>query len=223
MIEIFNCEQGTPEWFDARLGIPTGSEFKTVLRERGRTKGSESEERRKYINRIAAEIITGQYEAVWSGNDHTERGKAMEPEAREWYALVHDVEPQQVGFIRNGRAGVSPDSLIGNDGLLEIKTKLPHMLIDLHRKGEFPAEHIAQLQGNLWIAGRDWIDLVVFWPRLPKQVTRIYRDEDFIKRLSNAVDDFNAEVDEVVAFLRYLDGGPSPVMAALLKSSAEAA
>jgi YqaJ-like viral recombinase domain len=220
-LEILNHEQGSPEWFADRLGIPTGSEFKTVLRERGRTKGSESEERRKYIDRLAAEIYTGDHVAEWSGNEHTERGSAMEPAAREWYALVNDVQPQQVGFLRNGRKGVSPDSLILASGMLEIKTKLPSSLMALHRKGGVPPEHVAQCQGNLWIAEREWIDLLVYWPRMPKYVVRIYRDEAFIETLSKAVDAFNEEVDEAVAFLRYLDGGPSPLMAAL-KASAEA-
>lgn len=201
-MEIVACEQGTPEWHQARVGIPTASEFQTLLM-KGK-KGGESLTRKTYMRKLAGEIITG--EPMWSfNNEHMERGKQWEAEARDLYAFLHDAEPQQVGFIRNGRKGASPDSLIGDRGGLEIKTRLAHLQIELLEDGEVPAEHIAQIQGCMWIADREWWDFVSFSPRLPLFVRRVERDDAFIGLLSQAVDQFNSELDELVERIRKQD------------------
>lgn len=126
-MEIINCEQGTPEWFKARAGMPTASEFQTVLMN-GRG-GGESKTRKTYMLKLAGEIITGEPMEQYT-NVHMERGKIMEDEARGLYAFLKDAEPERVGFIVNGPKGCSPDSLIGDKGMIEIKTALPHILID---------------------------------------------------------------------------------------------
>ena len=195
-MQVIDCIQGTPEWFAARAGIPTASRFCDVMAS-GRG-GAESKTRRTYMLKLAGEIITGEPMDSFS-NVHTERGHEMEPEARNFYAFKHDCEPQLVGFIRSGNAGASPDSLIGADGLLEIKTKLPHLLLDVLLRGDFPADHRAQCQGQLWIAEREWIDLICYWPKMPPHIVRAYRDEPYIKQISAAVDQFNDELAEIVA------------------------
>lgn len=199
MIQIFNCDQGTPEWFKCRLGIPTASEFKTLLgiKKDARDKAT----RRTYLLKLAGEIITG--EAVDGfKNEHMERGNAMEAEARDLYSFQYDVEPERVGFIRSGDKGCSPDSLLGDKGMLEIKTKLPHLLIDVLLKDEFPPEHKAQCQGALWVAEREWIDIAVYWPKLPLFVKRAYRDEGYIANLAGAVKDFNEDLAATVEQIR---------------------
>lgn len=198
-MEVFTCEQGSAEWFSCRAGIPTASEFATVMAS-GRDGGA-SKTRRTYMLKLAGEIITGQPSESYS-NAHMERGHEMEPEARDLYAFTRRVEPELVGFIRNGNKGGSPDSLIGNSGMLEIKTKLPHLLIDLLLKDEFPPDHKAQCMGNLWVSEREWIDIACYWPGLPLFVKRATRDEDYIAKLSDAVDQFNAELAEVVERVR---------------------
>lgn len=196
-LQVIECEQGTDEWFAARSGVVTASEFATVLA-KGRG-GGESVTRRKYMLTLAGEIITGQVADKWEGNRHTERGKAMEGEARDAYALIADVEPAQVGFLRRGRIGCSPDSLVGASGLLEIKTKLPHLQIEVLEYGEVPTEHMAQIQGQLWVSGRDWCDFVSYWPGLPIFIKRVWSDNDYIARLSVAVSEFVADVDSIVS------------------------
>jgi hypothetical protein len=191
MMEILNCVQGSAEWFAARAGIPTASQFGTVM-----AKG-EGKTRRTYMLKLAGELLTGDPMDSFT-NKHMERGHEMEPEARRFYAFQNDVEPELVGFIRNGKKGASPDSLVGKDGLLEIKTKLPHLLLDVILKDSFPAEHRAQCQGQLWIAEREWIDLVCYWPKMPAHIVRAYRDEPYIKQISEAVDQFNDELAEIV-------------------------
>lgn len=137
-------------------------------------------------------------------NDHMQRGKDMEDKAREMYSIVHDNEIERVGFIKRGRAGCSPDGLIGTKKMLEIKTTLPHLLIDIHLRGEFPPEHMAQCQGNLWVAEREEIDIAIYWPKMPLYVQTIRRDEKYIEGLARAVDEFNAELAYVVQQMRRL-------------------
>lgn len=199
MMEIINCEQGTPEWFVARAGIVTASEFQTLLM-KGKG-GGVSLTRQTYMRKLAGEIITGVPTEPYA-NQHMERGKVMEAEARDLYAFMSDCDPQQVGFVVQGRAGASPDSLIGDKGGLEIKTRLPHLQIELLERDEVPSEHLAQIQGGMWVCEREWWDFVSYWPKLPLFVKRVYRDESYIRKLAGAVDQFNGELDTLVARIR---------------------
>lgn len=192
MIEILNCEQGTDEWRRARLGLPTASEFDTV-QAKGRG-GGESVARRKYMLTLIGERLTGEIAPDGYSNAHMERGKLMEAEARAAYAFMADVEPQQVGFVRNGIAGASPDSMIGESGLLEIKTKLPHLHLDVLQQDRLPPDHVAQVQGQLWVSGREWCDFVSYWPKLRLFVKRVHRDEQYIATLKIAVEQFTEEL-----------------------------
>lgn len=191
--------QGSEQWFAARLGIPTASMFATVMAS-GRG-GGESKTRATYMAKLAGEIITGEPAESFS-NSHTERGNAQEAEARNLYAFTRDVEPQLVGFIRNGKKGASPDSLIDADGGLEIKCRLPHIQIETLFADKVPSENLAQCQGVLWVAEREWIDYVSYSPRMPLFVKRVHRDEDYIARLSEHVDMFNAELHRLVERVR---------------------
>jgi hypothetical protein len=198
-LETYDCEQGTEEWLRVRMGIPTASMFSTVMAS-GKG-GAESKTRRKYLLQLAGEILTGEPMETYS-NAHMERGKLMEDEARRMYAFQKDAELNRVGFIRNGNKGCSPDALLGLDGMLEIKTTAPHLLIDIFLRGEFPPEHRHQCQGGLWIAERKWIDIAIYWPKMPLFVQRIHRDEAFISSLKIAVDEFNAELADIVQRMR---------------------
>lgn len=208
-MKIVDCAQNSDEWLRARMGMPTASEFATIMA-KGRD-GGDSKTRKTYLMKLAGEIVTGEPMENYS-NAHMERGKVMEDEARDLYCFTHDVDPQRVGFIVNGPKGCSPDSLIGERGMLEIKTQLPHLLIETHLKGGFPPEHKAQCQGGLWVAEREWIDIAIYWRKLPLFVKRAYRDEAYIAEMSRAVDQFNAELAEVVKRIRAL--GPKEAAAA---------
>lgn len=241
MMQIINCEQGTEQWFRARAGMPTASEFSTVLAEprwdgalsqpvidamikegctaqqlaaaikaAKKKNSSPSATRRTYMAKLAGEILTGEPMESFS-NAHMERGKVMEDEARDFYAFMQDVEPERVGFIVNGRKGCSPDSLIGDVGMLEIKTKLPHLMIECILRDEFPPEHRAQCQGALWVAEREWIDIAVYWPGMPAFVKRAIRDEEYISTLSSAVDQFN---DELAALVEKISAYGAPELKA---------
>lgn len=198
-MEVINCEQGSPEWLAARVGIPTASMFATVMAS-GRG-GGESKTRATYMYKLAGEIITGEPMDSFS-NAHMERGKEMEGEARDTYAFVTGAAPELVGFIRSGQTGCSPDSLVDANGMAEIKTKLPHLQIETLFRGDVPPEHVAQCQGNLWVAKREWIDFVSYWPKMPIFVKRVYRNEAYILNLADAVDAFNAELAALVEKVR---------------------
>lgn len=187
MIQVFDCEQNSPEWFQARLGIPTASEFDSVL-----AKG-QGKTRRTYMMKLLGERLTGEPMENYT-NAHMERGKVMEDEARRLYEFLQDTEIVRVGFIRNGDRGCSPDSLIGDAGMLEIKTKLPHLQLEAIFADRLPPEHQAQVQGQLLVAEREWCEFVSYWPKLPLFVKRVYRDEAYIKTLAAEIDRFNAEL-----------------------------
>lgn len=212
-LEIFDCDQGSEAWFECRRGLPTASKFATVM-----AKG-EGKTRSEYMRTLAGEILTGEPAEQFS-NAHTERGNAMEDEARETYAFINGVELTRVGFIRNGNRGASPDSLIGANGGLEIKTALPKIQIDRLERDRLPPEHKAQVHGNIWLAEREWWDFCSYWPKLPVLTVRVYRDEEYIKTLSGEIDRFNDELAALVFRIqRYgidLKSEPPPDLAKIM-------
>jgi hypothetical protein len=197
-LKIFDCPQGSDEWYACRLGIVSASDFSTVLAE-GKTKGSPSVTRAKLMRRLAAERITGERAESYS-NGYMERGKLMESEARSWYAFSRDVEPQQVGFCYRADvdAGASPDSLVVSDGCLEIKTRTGDLQIELLENNRVPTEHAAQIQGQMWITGRLWVDFVSYSRGLPPFCKRVERDQDYIARLAAEVEKFNGQLKALV-------------------------
>jgi len=190
---IIECEQGSPEWFEARRGIPTASRYGDVLAE------GKGVMRARYMRQLAGEIITEEPMETYK-NDKMERGKKHEPDLRKRYAFDHDVDVEQVGFLRSNMiaTGCSPDGLVGVDGMLEIKSSEPDLLIELLDSGRAPTQHMPQIQGNLWITGRDWCDLVIGWPKLPLFTARVKRDEPYMANLRRELERFNQELHEMV-------------------------
>lgn len=199
MPTIVDCDQNSEAWLKARMGRPTASMFATVMA-KGKG-GGDSKTRQKYLYQLAAEIVSGEPAETFT-NAHMQRGHEMEPAARAAYAFKSDVEPRIVGFVHNELAGASPDALIGEKGILEIKTKLPALLVECVMSGQFPAEHKAQCQGAMWVCEREFVDLCIYWPRLPIFVVREYRDEAYIASIVRAVREFNDELASVVDRLR---------------------
>lgn len=202
-VEVIHCVQGEPEWFAARMGIPTASEFATVMA-KGKD-GGRSVTRDKYMRQLAGELLTEEPAPEGYSNGFMERGKLLEAEARDLFALKHEIDPEIIGFIRNGRKGASPDSLIGTDAGLEIKTAIPAVQIERLQQNRIPPEYVAQVQGGLWVSERDHWHFMSYCPRLPPLIVGVYRDEAYIKRLSDAVDAFNEELDALVNSIRGVD------------------
>lgn len=201
-MEIFeDIEQGGEEWLRIRMGMPTASIFKVLM-----AKTEEKKGRTTLLHKLAGERLCGEPAENYT-NQFMDRGKSMEDEARQHYAFVRDCEPRRVGFIKNGKTGCSPDALLGDDGMLEIKTATPHVLIPMLLKAQadpkyFPSDHLAQCQGNLMVAERKWIDLIVYWPKMKPLIVRTERDENYIAQLRDAVDLFDLDLRRLVDKLK---------------------
>ena len=142
----------------------------------------------------------------------------MEDEARQFYAFMSDdPEPTRVGFVRNkgnyGQVGCSPDSFLGTNGILEIKTQRGDLLVATLFADRFPPEHVAQCQGALWVCEREFVDIAVYWPKMPMFVRRATRDEAYIQTLASEVARFNDELAATVEKIRRY-GSPAQASAA---------
>jgi hypothetical protein len=199
MIQIIDCDQNSPEWYAARLGIPTASEFHTVMAVG--PKGGKSVGRVAYLNKLAGEVLTGDPMTSYT-NEDMERGKIMEDEARDLYTFTAEAPLQRVGFVRNGNCGCSPDSLVGENGGLEIKSAAAHVQIARLLSDELPSEHKAQVYGSMWVCEREWWDFMSYSPKLPPFIKRVYRDEDYIAKIAREVDLFNTELQQTVDYIR---------------------
>lgn len=174
--------------------------------------------RRSYLLKLAGERLTGEVMESYT-NENIERGHIQEDDARRLYAFVSDELLTQVGFIRNGEKGCSPDSLVGENGVLEVKCALAHILIDKLLRGDFPPEHIPQTQGQLWVCEREWVDIAIYSPKLPLFKKRAYRDVKEIARISREVDAFNDELAETVEKVRRYTGEPPQDLKRALQDS----
>jgi len=190
--------QGSDAWFDLRLGKVTTSNF-TDATSAGRG-SAPSVTRKKYMLKLIAERMTGLPEESYS-NKAMEWGSETEHGACEYYEALNNVSVRHVGFIeRDEDVGCSPDGLVGDPGMLEIKcpystTHLGWILAD-----KMPAEYIKQVQGQLWVAERDWCDFVSYDPRVKQRryfCKRVYRDEDYIKELHIKIVMFVNEMKEM--------------------------
>lgn len=188
---VYDVPQGGAEWFEARRGKATASEFSAIL--------ADGAGRLTLLRKLAGEIITGVPAESYS-NPYMERGKRMEPEARGWYARKEFVQLERPGFIYNPEiaAGWSPDSLVGKDGAVEVKTVAPHLLIPILEKRSVPTEHMAQCMGGRLVGRRAWLDLVLYWPGMPKYIFRFERDRDYEAKLAAAISGFNADLRKLV-------------------------
>jgi hypothetical protein len=192
MIRV-TCVQGSDEWKLARLGIPTASNFKSILTPKT-LKPSES--RFKYAHRLIAERILRRPQDDESSG-YASRGQEMETKAREYYEFVKGVTVERVGFIMTDdrKAGASPDGLVLTDGLLELKcpSAAVHIGYLLDDEG---LDYRCQLQGQLWVAERDWVDIESYNPDLPDLIRRVGRDETFIRALASAVSSLNEYIEK---------------------------
>ena len=185
-MRIIECEQGTPEWLQARLGIPSASSYSKLVT----TTGKSSAQAEAYINQLVAERITGEA-TVFHVTEPMARGVELEPEARFRYEMETGNLVRQVGFLMHDtlQAGASPDGLVGENGGLEIKCPSPATHVEYLRDGNLPSKYIQQVQGCLWISGRDWWDFMSYHPKMEPLIVRVFRDEEFIKALECAVID----------------------------------
>lgn len=195
MLEIFDFEQGSPEWLAARCGLVTASAVHKVL-----AKG-QGKTRDDYMNALLGETWTGEPDGSFQGNDHTARGQEDEPVARALYAERAGIDVVQCGLMVSGRVGYSPDGTVGDTGLIEIKSKLPKLQIAVLRADKVPSEHVPQIQCGLMVSGREWLDFISYSRGTPLFVKRVYRDEPYIKTMQDEIARFYEEMDAVLQSL----------------------
>ena len=204
-MRIIECEQGSPEWHQARAGLATASCFADVL---STIKTGEAAARRNYRVKLVVERLTGK---VLNGGFQSAamlQGTEREPYAREAYEATTGRLVQEVGFIVDDmhQAGCSPDGLIDDDGGLEIKCPELATHLDYLRCPSEPPAYTPQIQGSMWLTGRKWWDFVSWNPDYPEPlrlvIRRVKRDETYITKLQLAIALFMSEVREEEAAVR---------------------
>ena len=181
------CEQGSPEWHAARLGIPTASNLDKIMTATGKA----STQAEAYMNQLVAEWYTGEATNGYI-NDAMQRGIELEPQAREAYEFAENCEVQQVGFVYKDEdkfCGCSPDGLLDGKGL-EIKCPLPGTHVSYLLAGGLPAKYVGQLQGSMYVTDLDFWDFVSYCPGFPPLIITVERDKDYIGKLRPLLEDF---------------------------------
>jgi hypothetical protein len=222
-VPIFHDVAQYSEAYDRiKLGIPTSSNFHKIITAQGKP----SKQWRDYACLLIAERILQRRTELYH-SPAMERGLIVEAEAVDWYEFDQDVTVQKIGFITddNHMVGCSPDRLVGEDGLLEIKAPLPHTQVEYWISGELGERFRPQLQGQLYISQRSWVDIVCWHDVLPKLVVRVEPDEEFIKALDRELEMFNYFIERVMEKLRSTYEVPVPqgrlALKAALRASAE--
>jgi YqaJ-like viral recombinase domain len=207
-----------------RLGIPTSSNFHKIITPQGKP----SKQWREYACVLIAERLLHQ-KLEFYNSTAMERGLIVEAEAADWYEFDQDVTVQRVGFITDDehRMGCSPDRLVGDNGLLEIKAPLPHTQVEYGLSGEVGERFRPQLQGQLYISQRRWVDILCWHDVLPKVVVRVEPDEKFIAALDRELQIFNYFIERVMEKIRAISELPFPpgrsALTSALRASLESA
>lgn len=189
-----DLEQGSPEWIQARAGILTASTMKAIITPTLKIAANDKE--RAHLYQLLAERVTKYVEPTFQSYD-MERGNFDEEHARAKYAEVYG-EVEEVGFITNDKLGFpigySPDGLVGDDGLIEVKSRVQKLqmqtFIECIVGQSIPAEYLIQCQSGLFIAERQWLDFVSYSGGMKMATVRCYPDPVIHEAIGNAAVDF---------------------------------
>jgi len=195
---IIMVEQGSPEWFEQRLGRITASNFGALMTlprsKKDREAGLISQTTRSYLVKKVSEVLTGTSKEFTTAS--LQWGSAMEDEARKMYELERMVKVEQIGFAvldSNPIVGGSPDGLVNEDGMIEVKCPDSDTFTGYLLGDSIIRPYMAQIQGNLWILNRFWCDFIVYDPRVIKEnlrmhIVRVERDDEYIGKMIGAID-----------------------------------
>jgi putative phage-type endonuclease len=204
MPTISSAEQGSEQWFLDRLGLATASRFNDVL---CKIRNGYGASHKNYVAELTAERLTGRSAPSFT-SQAMQNGIDNEPVARLNYMLQSGNDVEETGFWKHDEleAGASPDGLVNDEGLLEIKCPNINTHLDTLRARKVPKQYIAQVQGQMWITGRKWCDFVSFQPELPENaqmiIIRMDRDDNYIEELEKEVRNFLLEVENQVEFVK---------------------
>lgn len=184
---IVDCEQGTEEWFAARCGIPTASCFDKIITSTGK-KSTQSD---TYLNQLIGESFVGVQPSY--SNEAMDRGKELEAEARGLFEFITDLEVQEVGLCYKDElktVSCSPDGLIGDDSGIEIKCPNLSTHVGYLRDGKVPTKYVAQVQGSMYVTGRDTWYFMSHFPGMKPLIIKAEKDDDFQSMLDKYLSDF---------------------------------
>ena len=195
-----DIEQGTDEWHALRRGKITASAVSRLITATGKPANNDTS--RAQLLQLLAERITGESEASFYGDDMA-RGHLLEPLARDLYAK-HYSPVVECGFVTRSfdsglELGYSPDGLVGDDGLIEIKSPRQKNHLKAMLADEVPAEYVPQVQLGLAVTGREWCDFISYAPGLPLFVKRCQRNECVIAQLIAAAAAAELELQRLMA------------------------
>jgi hypothetical protein len=221
---VHDCIQGTTEWALLRAGIPTSSEFDRIITPKT---GKPSAQAEKYMFTLIAERLM-QHPCLEFQSKWMERGKEMEGEAVSYYEFMREEKTYPIGFITNDAqsVGTSPDRGVGDHGLLVIKIPRESTHVGYLLKNHVDAEYFPQVQGQLWVSGRQFVDILSYHPEMPPALIRVDRDEAFIRMLEAAVLKFSEVLESTYQMLvdrgigrQQKGAAPPPSLTDLLKES----
>lgn len=189
-MKIYECEQGSAEWSMLRLGKPTASSFGKIVTPTGKLSAQAAD----YAHVLIAEELLQRPMESLEGLPWIEHGREYEAEAAKVYEFENSVTTKKVGFITNdaGDIGASPDRLVGENGLLEIKCPAPQTMVRYMLGEGIDPKYKPQIQGQLWLAQREWCDWFAYSREMPPVRVRAVRDEDYIATMAAALREFCA-------------------------------
>lgn len=203
-MKVIDCEQNSAEWLAARCGSLGASSIADMV---AKTRTGWGASRFNLAARIVCERLTGTPQESYT-NAAMQWGHDTEPQARAMYEFMRDVAVQQVGLVLHpsiNKSHASPDGLVGDAGLIEIKCPNTATHIETLLSEDVEGKYIKQMQWQMACCGRAWCDFVSFDPRLPAEmqmfVQRVPRDDDFIAELEREARLFLAEIDKTIATL----------------------
>lgn len=210
MIVHREYQQGSVEWIEAHMGIPTASEFKNLVTDKLEIRRWNTQMPQTYLCRKLAEAWGGPLPGFSAYA--TEQGHFLEDKAIPMYELEYEEKVDRVAFCAtdDGRIGCSPDGLIGEDGGIEVKSlELPHH-IEVLMGGVLPTEYAAQVHGCMLVTGRPWWKFFAYRRNFPTLLLQINRDAEIQETLGDALNEFLVRFDKAWAKLLDLNGGPPP-------------
>ena len=195
---VNECIQGTEEWLQARLGIPTASSFDKIIT----SKGGRSAQSNAYMGKLLGEFIQG-FSEKGIYTEHMERGNRLEPQARVFYSTLTESQVDEVGMVYlndDKHVACSPDGLIADLELsrgLEIKCPMLGNHIGYMLDGKLPTKYKAQVQGSMWITGLAAWDFMSYHPDSPPFITKVVRDQEYIDKMESVIMEFSEELEEL--------------------------
>ena len=212
LIEFPDVIQGSDEWHDQRRGIVTASVVGQLVTPKT-FKIAANDKSRSIVTQLVAERITGYTDPTYVGDDML-RGIEDELRARELYAEVYQRPVREVGFLLRKEStwqlGYSPDGLVGDDGLIEVKSRRSKLQLSTILADEVPAEYVAQCQAGLLVSGREWLDFISFSGGMPMWHKRVYPDPAWHEAIIAAAEGFETTAAEMTAdYLAKTEGLPA--------------